>query len=64
LNAEAYKGFGPGALMFEDSALTERQNIPIQRLSAAAAHMNQFTLLWRLNIMFRRQNAKKSWKQV
>jgi hypothetical protein len=63
LNAEAFKGFGQGAL-FEDSAVAERQNIPIQRLSAAAAHMNQFTLLWRLNIMFGRQNAKRSRKQV
>ena len=42
--------------MFHDSPLAERQNKPVKQMQVAAAHMNQFTWIWRQLQMFHRRN--------
>lgn len=57
LHAGRYKGKGQGAL-YEDTPLAERRNIPLGSLRTAAAHMSQFTLLFRLELHFDNVNRK------
>ena len=42
--------------MFNDSPISERQNKPVKQMQVAAAHMNQFTWIWRQLQMFQRRN--------
>jgi hypothetical protein len=39
------------APLFQNSAYGEQQNVPVKRIQVAAAHMHQFTLMWRLQWM-------------